>query len=149
MAFKATALSASVAFDRIRTQAKASKDYLTTQRAVMVQAVVPSDRALAVIQHFGQVVAIMDALAATPGLVDYAKAQVSDPTYDVAAEYTAMRNAMVTARDDLMGRFPKDVNGFLLYQTLTVAGVVQHRTFTAAQMAPVVTLMDAVIATID
>jgi acetolactate synthase regulatory subunit len=149
MTFKATALSASVAFDRIRTQAKATKDYLTTQRTAMVQATVPSERALAVIQHFGQVVAIMDALAATPGLAEYAKAQVNDPAYDVAAEYIAMRNAMVAARDDLMGRFPKDGGGFLLYQTLTIEGVIQHRTFTAAQMAPVVTLMDAVIATID
>lgn len=112
-------------------------------------ATVTADIPISVIQHFGQVIQILDALASTPGLATYAKAQVNDSNYDIAAEYTAMRTAMVNARDNLISGFPKDGNGFLLYQTLSAQGQIQFRTFTAAQMASAVTLIDAVIATIS
>lgn len=149
MSFRATIPGAEQSFDRLRTQAVASKQYLAGQRALMVQPTVDAWVPIQVIQHFGQVVILMNAWAATPGLAQYARDQVADQSYDVVAEFTAMRNAMVSARDNLIAMFPKDGNGFLLYQTFNLDGTLSTRTFTAAQVAPAVTLIDTVIASIS
>lgn len=149
MAFKATALVVEQAFDRIRAQAFASKQYLTSQRGLMTQPTCLSNVVLGVIQHLGNASTIMGNLAATPGLATYAKSQVDDPNYDIQAEFIAMRDAMTSARDSLIASFPKDGNGWLLHQKLEPAGTVTERTFTAAQLASAVLLIDGVIASID
>lgn len=146
--FKATVLSTEQAFGRIRAQAAATKQYLTTQKAAMQQPLCPASTPLAVIQHLGQVAALMAGLAAVPGLADYARAQVNDPLYDIVAEFNAMKAAIDGARDTLIGMFPKDVNGWLLYQSLQPDGTIQVRNFTAAQLAPAVVQIDGVLATI-
>ena len=148
MAFPASVIITSDAFDFIRRQAVATKQYLQAQRALMVAQSVDSLVPIAVIQHFGQAIALLDVQAAAPGLAAYAQQQVNNPSLDIVAEYNAMRSAMVAARDNLIGMFPKDGSGFLLYQTLNADGSISRRIFTAAQVAPAVTLMDNVIATI-
>lgn len=115
----------------------------------MVAATCSADIPLAVIQHLGQVAGLMTTWAATPGLAAYAQAQVNDPAYDVVAEFTTMKNAINSARDTLITMFPKDGNGFILYQTINADGSVAVRTFTAAQLSGAVAQMDSVIATIN
>lgn len=149
MAFNATPDVAEPAYERIRSQARATKQYLQSQRAVMVQASVISHVPLAVIQHFAAVIPAMNAWAATPGLAVYAQSQQNDPAYDIVAEFNTMRNAMVAARDNLIAMFPKDGSGFLLYQSLNADGSFAYRNFTAAQVAPAVAQMDSVIAAIN
>jgi len=149
MAFRATVPVTEQAFDRIRAQAAASKAFLTNSRNAMAQSTSPATVALTVIQHLGQTVLIMEALAATPGLAQYARDQVNDQAYDVGAEFTTMKNAMIAARDSLISTFPKDGSNFLLYQTLNADGTIATRTFTAAGLAAAVAQIDAVIAAIS
>lgn len=149
MAFNATVNALDTVLTRIRRQAADSKTYLQSQRAAMVQPVVSSLVPLAVIQHFAVVIPFFDALAATPGIAQYAKDQLSDQTYDIVAEYTTMRNAMVSARDSLMNLCPKDVNGFLLLNKFSADGTVNPRNFTDVQLQPAVAQVDSVIATIN
>ena len=148
MAFKATQLSASQAFKNLQTQAGATKQYLQTQRALMVAPTCNSGIPVAVIQHLGQVDGLMTTWAATPGLAAYARAQYDDPLYDVVAEFTVMKTAITSAKDTLIAMFPKDANGFILYQTIQPNGSISFRTFTAAQLAGAVAQTDSVIATI-
>lgn len=147
MSFR-TSLSLSAAFESLKTQAAASKAYLTSQKALMQQATCDAAVPLQVIQHLAQADALMSAWAALDGLAAYAKAQYNDPAYDVVAEFTAMKNAFANARTQLMAMFPKDASGYLLYQTLAANGAAVNRTFTSAELAPVVTLLNAIIATI-
>jgi hypothetical protein len=148
MAFKANTQDVAIAYAAIKQQARATKVYLQTQVATMQQPTCDSVIALSTIQHFGIVVGLFAGWSATPGLAQYARDQENDQAYNVVAEYTAMNNAMVSARDSLISMFPKDGNGFLLYQTLNAQGQIGTRTFTAAQLASVVTLLNNVIATI-
>ena len=148
MTFRATNQITSDAYANIKRQAAATKQYCQQQATVMQQAA-SANVPFAVIQHFAVVIPMLDGWTATPGIAAYAQAQENDPAYDVAAEYTTMRNAMVSARDQLISMFPKDANGFLLYQTLNANGTVSARTFTAAQLAPIVTLLNNVAATIS
>lgn len=137
------------AFTRYIIQCEASRKYLTSQRQSISQPTSDALTALAIIQHFGSIVSMLTTLANTPGVAEYAKAQASDPAYDVVAEFNAILSAMINARDTLIGMFPKDGGGFLLYQKLNPDGTVFTRSFTAAQLAPVVALLDSVIAVLS
>jgi hypothetical protein len=148
MSFKATTTDVAIAYSSIKQQARATKTYLQTQVAAMQQPTCDSVIALSTIQHFGAVIGLFAVWSATPGLAQYARDQENDQAYNVVAEYTAMNNAMVSARDSLISMFPKDGNGFLLYQTLNAQGQISSRTFTSAQLASAVTLLNSVIATI-
>ena len=149
MAFRATALNTSQAFDRLKTQAASTKQYLQAQRISMVAPTCDAQIPLSVIQHLGQVNALMTVWAATPGLSQYAKDQYNDPAYDVVAEFNAMKTALANAQSTLTTMFPKDGSGFVLYQTIQANGSLLNRTFTAAQLAGAVAQVDAVIASID
>jgi hypothetical protein len=149
MAFKATALSTSDAFGRLRNQAASTKGFLQTHRAMMVAPTCDAQMALEVIRHLGTVGPLMSGWASTPGLAAYARAQTDDPNYDVVAEFNAMLNAINSAKTTLTNMFPKDGSGFILYQTIQPNGSLQNRTFTVAQLAGAVVQIDAVIATID
>lgn len=149
MAFRATTVVTQQAFDELRRLAVASKAYLQNRRNLLIQATVSSSVLIELINHYRTTLAAMAALASTPGLAAYAQAQVNDPTYDIVAEYVAMRDAMTVARDELIVSFPKDGSGFLLYQQLTGDGTIVLRTFTTAQVASVVSRLDAVVASIQ
>lgn len=147
MAFR-TSISVSGAFGALQTQAAATKQYLTAQRTAMQAATCDAAIPISVIQHLGSVDAQMAAWAATSGLAAYAQSQYNDPAYDVVSEYTTMHAAIVSAKNQLITMFPKDGSGFLLYQTLNANGTITNRTFTSAELAAAVTLINAVIAAI-
>lgn len=147
--FKATIPVPEQAFDRIRAVIADTKRVLSDHRALMTQASVSVTSPLTVIRHIASALPILSTLSATPGLAVYAKSQVDDPTYDIAAEYVVVRNAMQACMDNLVSLFPKDASSWLLYQKYNVDGTVSNRTFTAAQMATALPFIDQVIAAID
>jgi hypothetical protein len=149
MTFRATILSAEEAFSRLKAQAASTRQYLLGRVNDLQQPTSDSGLALSVIQHFGTVAVLMNSWAATPGLAAYAQAQVNDPTYDIVAEFNTMMTAIISARDSLIAMFPKDAQGFMAYQTLNPDASITNRTFTAAQLAPVVTTLNNVLATIS
>ena len=146
MAFRTDiANQAAIAYETIRLQMIASKRYLLAHRQAFTNPLTDAFTALEVIPHFAKVLQIFDTNAAVPGVAVYAQQIVTDqPGYDVVAEYNAVRAAMVTARDQMMGMFPKDANGNLLYQQLDANGNLVNIQFTAAQLTPVVALLDDV-----
>lgn len=147
--FRATNIATEGALSRIRTQAAATKSYLQNQRVLMVAATVASTVPLAVIQHLSTIIPTLTTLAATPGLATYARDQFADPAYDVVAEFNAMRTALVNLRTNLISTFPA-TGGFLAYEQLDpTSGTKTTRTFTAAQMAAAVALVDLAIASIQ
>lgn len=147
--FKASTVAVEGALSKIRQQAAATKTYLQAQRGLMVAPTVSAAVPRSVISHLATVIPMLTTLAATPGLVTYARAQLNDNTYDIATEFTAMRTRMVSVLDNLVAMFPKDGNGFVLYETLDADGVFTVRTFTSAQVAPAVALLDTLIASIE
>jgi hypothetical protein len=137
---------------RLKELAKGSKNYLTSQRALMVAANCDAQIPLSVIQHLGQVNALMTAQVALVGaspLTAYARQVTGSSTYDPAAEFTNTKNAMASAQTTLTNMFPKDGSNFILYQTIQADGTLLNRTFTSAQLAAAVSTIDSVIATIS
>lgn len=138
----------SSAYRNIKRQATASREYLIKQVALMQLPTCNSSVPLAVIQHFGSVIDMFNGWAATPGIAQYARDQEANQSYDVIAEYNAMLASFISVRDALIALFPKDGNGFLLYQTLNASGQVQFRNFTQVQLATAVNLISNAIVTI-
>lgn len=90
------------------------------------------------------------AAASTPGIAAYAQAQVNDPALNVAAEFTAMVNAIDATRVWVNANFPVDANGYVLDRTRNFGTAdFTQRTFSSASLATYRTVLDALIATID
>lgn len=93
----------------------------------------------------------MDALtaaAATPGIVQYAKDQKNDQGLDVVTEFNAVRDALEAVKDWIVATFPLS-GGFLLRESWDLQTGTVDRTFSTGATAPLVILLDALIATID
>lgn len=145
MAFRASGVIAEQAFATVRRQGVATKEYATQRKAQLQQASVDANLVLSIAEHCRAVLTIFDNAAQTPGLPEYARAQVNDPNYDIVAEYQAMRSAIVALRDAVVSLFPKDASGWLLYQQLAADGTITVRTFTSAQTAVLIPHLDGVI----
>jgi hypothetical protein len=87
--------------------------------------------------------------AALPGIVQYAQAQISDPNIDIVAEFTAMNNSAIATRNWIISNFPQDGSGYLLFYKFDANGRILNRTLTTGQVAALVPILDALIATVD
>jgi hypothetical protein len=85
------------------------------------------------------------------GIGAYAQAQINDATVNVSTEFNSMMTAIDNVVAAIIANFPKDAQGRLLFLTWTAdnSGRQTSSTFTAAQMAPVKTALDALVATIS
>ena len=91
---------------------------------------------------------IFNQVAAIPGIAAYAQAQFDDPTYDVAANFTAMVNALNAVVAWVMANFPKDTGGFVQAYTLAANGDRVPVTFTSVQTAGLASALNTLIASI-
>lgn len=111
---------------------------------------VPGSRITTWLANMASLQTTLDTMTAVTGMAAYAQAQTNDPTLDIAAAYTAMKNALTAARSWVLANYPKDVNGYLLDTKLNATtGVPEARLFTPAETAGLRTQLDAVIASID
>lgn len=89
----------------------------------------------------------MAAIAAVPGIVQYAKDQKNDQALDVIAEFQAMRAAVQGVAAAIVTAFPTS-GIYLLAVSFDAQGTVD-RQFTPAQTAGIRTTLDAVVASIS
>ena len=87
-------------------------------------------------------------LASTPGLQAYAKTQEDEPTYDVAAEYLAMRGKVDDVITWIVANIPTS-SGYMIVQTMESDGSITTRTFTPAQTAGFRTVLQALSDSIE
>jgi len=135
------------AFTSAQTEAVALKAQVTTDRDAMAAGNVSADLVLALFDRLVEAKAVFDAVAATSGIVQYAKDQFDNPTLDIVAEFTAMSAAVDAAGTAIFNDFPKDGNNWLLAEKLTASGRTQ-RSFTSVETAAMRTALDTLIATI-
>lgn len=144
------AITTDEAFKDLKAVVRACREHYIAERAVFLNPTTPADRLLNLIRHFEPVILRIDAAAAVPGIREHARAvyAVSRPDYDPVAEAAAMRAALVSALTQLDAMFPRDPDGWVLYQKLQ-NGRLTIRLFTAAQLAPVVSILDELLTTME
>lgn len=92
---------------------------------------------------------MLNQFASVSGIAAYAQAQIGNPSLDVAGSFTAMQNAITNVANWILTNFPKDGSGNLLYQKYNADGSFAYLSFTQAQLAGLVTVLNALVATID
>ena len=140
MAFIASAITTQRALQQIMEVSVQQKIYLAnwdTKLAGNITAI----EAMEIVANVNRVDTLLTTLAATPGLATYAKDQFGSGTYDIVAEFTTMKNAMIAIRNWIVSALPST--------SLTVtSGVAVGQVFTPAATAPLRALVQAAALTI-
>lgn len=148
MAFPASALILDNAYKSVKQYALDIRSNTLSMRN-LAAAGTNAQRIIFYSQSLANLRAQMAALVSTPGLAAYAQTQENNPSLNVAAEYTAMNTQIGTTLAWISTNFPKDANGYLLAAQLNPDGTLQWRDFSAASLAGFVTVLDALLATIN
>lgn len=136
------------ALQSARSTARALKTYVQGVRNASAAGPISGNVIVEVYLRLVADKARFDAIAAVPGIAQYARDQYDDPGYDIVAEFTAMTSAITSVGTWINGNFPKDGAGYLLKDQLTASGV-DVRTFTTAALNVFRTQLDSLIATIQ
>ena len=147
MAYPAATVTLSKALDIVDTQAAVFK----SESARYAKLFATDSTANQIGQMFDVISrarSLMTSAASTTGLAAYAQTQKGDNNLDVAAEYTAMFNAATAVLSWVADNIPKDVNGFAAVKMYDVDTGVTDRSFTAVQLASLVTLLNTLNATV-
>jgi hypothetical protein len=140
MAFIASQLALQRGFESLLSVASQQKTYLANWNSKLNGNITALD-AVAIVSSVNQALAAMDQYTALPGMAAYAQAQFGNGIYNVATEYTAMRNALIAVRDWLITNIPSNA--------ITITNGVQvGTTYTPAQTASLKSLVVAAAATI-
>ena len=146
MAFNA-AMTASEAFYEALNLARGVKQ--TAQNSVAQFAgTTGRDQVLALAMNLREWRIRLAAVAAVPGVGQYAKDQYANQSYDVAAEFNGMLSAIDAVIANITGSFPQAASGEVLERVLNADGSVVMRTFTAAQLSTLRTLLQNLSAAI-
>lgn len=140
MAFKATAEVASEAFTHLRVRMAGVKSRASNRSAAMAAGNVGSDLILALRQNLVNDKAFLQSKSSVNGIVQYAKDQYDDQTYDVTAEYTAAVAALDAVIANIDATFP-----WSTFQT----DFDTYQQFTPAQTATLRGLLDTLDAAIE
>lgn len=84
-----------------------------------------------------------------PGILQYAKDQEDDQTYDIAAEFNAVIAACDAVITEIVSTLPKDASDWLLVRRINADGSLAYRDFSAAALSTLKSLVDAVDAAIS
>lgn len=128
--------------------AKNLKTHATNLRAQMAAGNIEADQIVDLYRYLIQTKDRLNAVAAIPGIAQYAKDQFNNQSLDIVAEFNAMVTEIQDTIDLIVSIFPKDGNGYLLKDKLIATGI-DNRDFTPAQTATLRTQLDALIATIE
>lgn len=102
------------------------------------------DAATQAYAYLKQKKAQITALAAVSGMQQYCKDQKNNQAFDLAAEITAINNAIDTTTTWITNNFPKDGNGFILNHQFTATDVTS-RQFSSGSLAGLRTNLDVII----
>ena len=91
----------------------------------------------------------LTAIAALPGIGDYAQAQISNPALDLAVEWPLTLAQINATRTWIVSNFPKDASGYWQIAQFDGAGRRVVRSFSSADLAGFRTVLGALVATID
>lgn len=147
MAFKTAGLSK--AYNTAQEEAIRLKEYAQSHRAGLIANAQTGFFIEEIMLRMPKAVAVWDAAKNLPGMLQYAKDQHDDPTYDVVLEFTAMRDAAIAVSQWIFDNFPKSAGGFVEKQTYEIDFSITEATFTSAQTAGLQTALLALMNSIS
>lgn len=147
MAFRAANIQPAVAYNQAKVMARKVKNLAATRAAQLAA----GGDANQVVQTMEVAIEVRDALASartTPGIAAYAQEQENDGLYDVAAEFTALQNAIDTVITECVNVLPTSALGYAEVYQLDSAGNRVFNSFSSGSLAALVTALQAVDAAV-
>ena len=147
-----------MAFKTQRTPAEALRDAKTLaatvkahvqSRLTLFSSTVNRELVLDLVQVLRNWRLEFEAIAAIPGIAQYARDQFDDQEYDIVTEFQAMVGAMDDVISNITSTFPKSDSGEVEARVLNSDGTLSPRTFTASQLSTLRGLMETLVAAID
>lgn len=153
MAFPSTSgsvpLTLEAAWQQARSVAASVKATANNILALIAAGPVSSIQLVGLPGYMNQQNTILTQCGAVSGIAAYAQAQVGNAGLNVPAAFSAMQTAMTNVSNWVTTNFPKDGSNNLLYQQYNGGGNFAYLSFTQAQLAGLVTVLNALVATID
>jgi hypothetical protein len=154
MAFRASTQIKADGLSEAKRLALRAKAFAQAHSSAMAAGNVSANLVLQVLQEFKSLIERWGIIAASPGIGPYAQDQENDPGYNVAAEFTAMRNAAIAVRDRIIADIPKatapaGVAGRIAIHTLEADGGLTTAIFTPAQTLQLQADLNSFIAAIS
>jgi hypothetical protein len=125
------------------TSLKASASAIRTATAINSQDLINLLRTCASVRK-----SIYDASQLT-GIQAYVRTQLGDPTLDLVGEANALITALDAVTSWIGSNFPKNPANYLLNTTMDGNGNLTYRTFSPTELAPLMPLLDDLLARID
>lgn len=141
MAFRATVGNLQTGFHKILSTCSQEKQILQSWITKLADNITGLD-AIAMTANLKRVIADIDEVSALPGMVAYAQTQFGDQNYDVAAEFTTMRAALVAVQNWLKANIPANA-------VYVSSGDLAGLTYAPAATAPLKSLIVAAEAAIS
>lgn len=145
MAFKTDGLAK--AYNKAQSESIRVKAFAAQARSALIAGSVSANAVIQIMTNLKSSIEVWDTVSGLPGIGQYAKDQEDDQTYDVVAEFNAMRTEAVAARDWVITNFPAS-GGFIQKDTLELDGAITVRQFTPAQTTGLQTALADLIAAI-
>lgn len=149
MAFRATSSIAAGEYQRAKQLAVQVQSLATTRSAAFTASGATYSEIQTVIDNLANYSAWFDEIKTTAGILQYAKDQEDDQTYDVAAEFNALIAAIDATILQLSTDLPKDGNDWLLVNKINANGTLVPRNFTAGALATTIANLDAIAAAVS
>lgn len=140
MAFIASTLPLQTGFATAQSIAMQEKNYLVAWAAKLSGNITALD-AMSWVANINAATSQLNAVAVLPGMQAYAQTQFGNPAYDVATAFTAMVNALTAIKTWIVANIPSN-------SIVITNGVEVGASFTPAQTAPLLALVNAAAATI-
>lgn len=141
MAFKASQVPLQRGFETALSVAHQQKGILASWYAQLAGNITGID-AMNMMANLNRVIPVFQDIASLPNIGPYVQDQFGDANYNVAAEFSAMVNALVAMRNWLQTNIPSNAVSI-------VNGQLTGATYTPAQTAALRTLVASAQATID
>lgn len=143
MTFRATNIIPEQGFSKAKSLCERLKRFCDS-RSSEFSSNTPSNRILDALMTLMAFRTQLDIIKTTPGISQYAQDQEGDPSYDVAAEFTAVLALLDTATQGIISTFPKDGSGYILAETMNSDGILSPRNFTPSSLSALRSNLDAV-----
>lgn len=128
------------AFREARIRAKRLKQYMQEIQSDLSSNITAVD-ALGIVKECKDALTVLSASAAVPGIIQYAKDQYNDTNYAIGTEFTTMTSTIQAVVDWIVNNIPA---GSVSISNGDLVG----NSYTPAQTAPLLTLVNGVIAAI-
>ena len=146
MGFKTEGLAK--AYSKAQNESIRVKAFATQARNALIAGNISANAVIQIMSNLKSTIEVWDSVSSLSGIAAYARDQEDDQTYNVVAEFLAMRNGAVAVRDWVITNFPKSAGGFIEKDTLESDGAISVRVFTPAQTAGLQTALADLIAAI-